>query len=171
MHIGFAGEGCVGALVDGAFGYEVVDADRLLLALAVEAGISLLVVLEVPCESVPDDGVATVLHIEAVGRGGWVAEEDTYAAGVPEDEVGGVVIDADVVEAAEGFADAVGIVLEGVEDEDGGLGCLDDFLQGGELGVVDWVRDVIIVVDGAVGELGELGGEGGGVGGEDGGGG
>ena len=61
----------------------MVNIDMPRLALAMEAGIGLLVEFEAPIGTEPDDIVTAVLEIEAMAGGGGMCEKDRDCAFVP----------------------------------------------------------------------------------------
>ena len=79
----FTVQRCAGFFVNSSGADQLINLDRVLLALAVQSGVCLLVVFQVPAGTKPDDIVAALLHIEAVSRTGRVRQQDVYLAGVP----------------------------------------------------------------------------------------
>ena len=61
------------AVVDGALADQSVAKDGTLLALAVESGVRLLVLFEVPCGRVPNEYMSAVLHVKPVLNRGRLA--------------------------------------------------------------------------------------------------
>ena len=59
---------------------QAVDDDRVLLPLPVQPCVALLIQLQVPGQTVPDEVVAACLQVQAVGAAGRLGQQDVQLA-------------------------------------------------------------------------------------------